>query len=111
MPCLICNKHGPTTFVASTCADLFDDFHSGKRLREHRKISVVFDPPIDGYPVWFSVLFCTECLATIGLGPDQDEVTEKDLESTLAEHKERFCRTRGICSRCFADHLATYGGS
>lgn len=103
---LICDQHGSTTFVKFTCSDLLDDYQAGRPLRSHREIGVGFDPPIDEYPVWFSILLCDACLSDIGIPSDQTEITDKDLESTLAEKSERFYRPKIICARCFEDYLA-----
>lgn len=103
MVCLICDEHGSTTFVTFVCNELYDDYQCGRRLRDHRKITVTFDPPIEGIPDWFSMLFCDQCQSDIGIS-DLTQLTDKELETTFSAHKERFYQPKIICNQCLADH-------
>jgi len=104
MVCMLCERHGSTTYVVETCPELFDAFLKRTPLPPHRALDIVFDHESVQH-LWFSMFFCHQCIEQMGISSESNVISEVDLDTTLAAHRQRFFQPAMICSACFTEYL------
>lgn len=98
MAMILCPTHGasPVKFV---CAHLNGDFAAERPIRSSRLIYVLLrgvDPPDN---LWFSTLFCDDCLSSLNIPNATDTLYDDDVEA----HYQQLIRYQPylLCLHCF----------